>query len=178
MFHFARRREDEAHGLPFVASPAEAQPQPVAVPLDPDDLQRDDVVLLHHLLGVGDAAVDELGDVNEPFHGTLDASERTEGHKLGDRSRDHLPHVVLIDNLLPQFRSRPPQAEGDLLGLLIHLHYVYVDLVAHLEHLFGRLVALPGEFREMGEAVGPSEVDEYAKAADAADPAASSVALS
>ena len=161
----------------FVARFAKAEAQAVTVALDADNLQRQEVAFAHDFLRVGDAAVDEFRDMDQAFDGALDARKRAEGDELGDHAGHDAPDLVLVDDEVPLFGLRAPQAEGDLLRFGVDLHDVHVDFVADLEHLFGRLVAIPRDFAEVREAVGATEVDEDTEAADAGDAALADLAL-
>ena len=140
-------------------------------------LQRQDVALSHRLLRVRDAAVDQLRDVDQAFDGTFDTREGAEGRELRDDARHDLADLVLVDDAVPVRRLRPADAQRDLLLLGVDLHYIYVDFVADLEELLGRLRAVPGDLGKVHEAVGAAEVDEDAEAADRADAALADLAL-
>ena len=149
----------------------------MAVSFDADDLEREQVALPRYFPGVTDAPVDHLGDVDQALDGALDAGEGAECDELRHESGHYLPLLVLVDDGIPLLRVGPSQAEGDPLVLRVDLGHVDIDFVAHLEELRRRLVALPRELREVGEAVCPAEVDEDAEAAHAADATLADVAF-
>ena len=150
----------------------------MAVVLDADDLDRDDVALFDDFLRVGDAAVDELRDVDQAFDRALQADEGAERRELRDLAGDDLPFAVAGDDLFPALGLGAADAEGDLLRLVVHLQDVDRHFVADLEQLVRRLRrALPGQLGEVDEAVGAADVDEDAEVADAGDAAGADVAF-
>ena len=128
----------------------------MAIPLDADDLEREEVPLAHYLFRVPDASIDQLRDVDQPLHRTFNAGERAESDELSHQAGDHLPFLILINDGVPYARVGAPYAEGDLLVLCVDLGNVDIYLVTHLEQLCGRLVALPSQLREMGQSIRPS----------------------
>ena len=143
-----------------------------------DDLYGQHVAFVGDLSGVVDPTVDELRDVDEPLNGAFQAGEGAEGGKLGHLAGDDLSFTEVGDDLLPALGLGAPQAEGDLLVLLIDLEHVDFHLVAHLEQVvegLGR--ALPGELREVDQAVRTAYVNEDAEVADAGYAAGADLAL-
>ena len=105
------------------------------VSLDADDLQGEEVALSDHLLGVLDAAVNQLRNVDQPFDRAFNAGEGAERDQLRHQSRDHLTLVIRIDNGIPLCGVGPAQAERYLLVLSVDLRHVDVDFVTDFEEL-------------------------------------------
>ena len=150
----------------------------MAVVLDANDLDGNDVALVDDFTRVVYAAVDELRDVDEAFDGPLQADEGAEGGELGHLAGNDLAFPVVGNDFFPTLGLGAADAKGDLLAFVVDLEDEDGDLIAHGEHLvrgFGG--ALPGELREMDEAVGAADVHEDAEVADAGDCAGLDVAF-
>ena len=87
------------------------------------------------LARVVDAAVDELGDVDEALDRAFQTHERAEGRELGDLAGNDLALAVVGDDLLPALGLGAPHAEGDLLAVVVDLEDVDGHFIADLEQL-------------------------------------------
>ena len=149
----------------------------MSVALDAHNLDGQHFVLVDDLARVRDASIDEFGNVNQAFDGTVDADESAEGDQLGDLAGDNLANLIAGDDIVPLFGARAPDGEPDFLRLLVDLHHVDIDVATDRKHLLGVDVALPGELGEVDQAVGAAQVDEDAEAADARDATAADFAF-
>ncbi len=107
----------------------------MAVVFDSDDLHGNDVALPGDFVRVSDAALHQLGDVDQTFDRPLQADERAERRQLRHLAGNNLAFPVLGDDLFPALRLGTPDAERDLLRLRVNLENVDGDLVSDLEHL-------------------------------------------
>ena len=105
----------------------------MAVPLDADDLQGQQVCLPNDFLRVADATIDELRHVDQAFDWPFDTGERPERDELRNEPGHHLSFLVLVDNGVPLLGLRPSQTEGDLFVFGVDLRNVNVYFVAHLK---------------------------------------------
>ena len=166
----ALRVEHPAGPLGVAARLAQAQAEAVAVPLDAHDPGGDDVALGDHLARVVDAAIGQLGHVDEAFDRPFQPRKRAERDQLGHGAGHDLPDLEAGHDLIPLFGRGAPDREADLLRLFVDLGDEHADLLADGEHLLRVDVALPGELGEVREAVGPAQIDEHAEGPDAGDP--------
>src|SRR5262249_47389367 len=130
--HLTVRGEAEAHDLAAVARLLEREPEPVPVAFDADDPQRQDVADVDRLTRVRDTTVDQLAHVDKALHGPFQASEGAKGHELCDHAGHDVVDVVAVDDAVPMGGLGAADAQGNLLGFGIDLHYVNVDVVADL----------------------------------------------
>ena len=156
---------------------AERQAQAVSVVLDAHNLQRHDVAFLHDLLGVADATVHQLGDVDETLDRPREPSERAERDELCDHTGDDIAHLVTRDQLLPLLRCSATDRERDLLRVLIDAHDEDVDFVADLEQVFRLRVAVPRQLGQVDEAIGAAKVNEHTEVPDGGDAAEADFSL-
>src|SRR5574341_129162 len=64
-----------------------------------DDAQGKDLTFLEHLLGMLDAMISDLGDVDQPFDVALQAGERAELGQARDHAFHKLTHAELFHAL-------------------------------------------------------------------------------
>jgi hypothetical protein len=69
------------------------------------------------------------------------------------------------------------QAQADALAFLVHVHHVDFHFLANAQDLARVLDAVPGQLRQMNQAVGPAQVHKGAEIRDAGDDALEHVAL-
>ena len=169
--------EAPAAHLGFLPALAQREPEAVPVVLDTHDLERHDVALGEDLVRRVDAAVDQLRDVRQALDGPGQPREGAEGDDLRDDAGDDVADLVSADQVLPLLRRGAAHGERDLLVLAIDAHDEDIDLLADVEELLRVRVAVPGELGQVGEAVGPTEVDEDAEVADRGDLAAADFTL-
>src|SRR6266508_2858858 len=108
-----------------------------------NDPQLDVFSLAHHLLGMGDALITELGNVHQAFHTWLELRERAELRQLGDLGRHRIADVVLLLDPRPRIFFDLLQAEADFLVLAVDGDDAYVDLLTDSEHLAWMLDLAP-----------------------------------
>ena len=87
------------------------QAQPIQVPqvLDGAISQPQDVdvfTFAHHLLGMGDALITQLGDVHQSFHPGLELGERPKLGQFRDLGRHRIADVVLGFDARPTRENR------------------------------------------------------------------------
>ena len=80
---------------------AEAEADAMLVGVDADDAQGLHVAVVQNFLGMLDAMVADLGDVDETFEVAFETGERTELGQAGDDAFDQLPDAEFIDLGLP-----------------------------------------------------------------------------
>jgi hypothetical protein len=138
----------------------ERQRDPATLQVDVDDLDHDVVADLDDLLGDLDVTLGELGDVHQTLDALLDADERTEGHQLGDLARHDLTDLVGAGEVLPRVFLGRLQRQRDPLAVHVDVEHLDGDLVAHVDDLVGVVDVLPGQLRDVHEAVDATEVHE------------------
>src|SRR5919201_2442892 len=161
---------DQRHAL-------EAERQPTPLRLDPQDAHPPPLALLDDLARVGDPALAQLADVDQPLDAVLQTGERAEGRQPGDRALDDVAGVVLLRRERPRLGLRPADRERDLAPLAVDAEDHHVDLLADLHDVAGLVDAGPGELGEVDQAVGAADVDEGAEVGHRGDAAAPYLAL-
>ena len=107
--------------------------------VDRGDLRIDDVADGQHLIGLADAAVGDLGDVDQAVHTGQHLGKRAEGHELDDGDLRHIADLEGGRELDPGVVVGILVAEGDLVVLRVEADDVDIDLVADGQHV-GRLL--------------------------------------
>ena len=83
----------------------EAEAQAMALGVQADDLQLEDLALVHHVARVGNALVGQLADVDESLEALADPDEGAEVDELRDRAVDDVADVEVRDGRLPRDRA-------------------------------------------------------------------------
>ena len=99
------------------------------VVVDGSDLDVDHVAHAQDLIGLADAAVGDLADVDEAVNARHDLGKRAEGHELDHLDLGDVADLVGVDELGPGVVLRLLVAEGDALGLLVEADNIDVELV-------------------------------------------------
>ena len=118
-----------------------------------------------------DALFADLGDVDQTLDVTFQARE---GAKLG-QARDHafnqLSNAELLDALAPGVITERAQAQSNALLLAIDVDHLDLDFLPHFQDLAGMANAVPGELREVHQAVSAVDVDKSPEIRQTGDPA-------
>src|ERR687897_522412 len=153
------------------------QRDPPALQVDVDDLDHDVLADLDDLLRDLDVAFGQLGDVNQALDAVVDPDERAERNQLGDLAGNDLGDLVGPRELLPRVFLGRLQRQRDPLAVHVDVEVLDGDLLADLDHL-GRVVdVLPGQLRDVHQAVDAAEVDERTEVDDRGDDALADLAL-
>ena len=105
--------------------------------VDGGDLGLDLVADGQHVLGLADAAIGNLGDVDQAVNTGQDLGKSTEGHELDDLDRGDIADLVAAGELGPGVAVGILVAEGDLALFLVEADDVDIDLVADGDDLGG-----------------------------------------
>ena len=119
----------------------------------------------------------QLRDVHEALDAVRDANERAERNQLGDLAGSNLPDGVGAGEDLPRVFLRRLERQRHALALEVDLEDLDGDLLADLDNLAGVLDVLPGQLRDVHEAVDSAEVHERAEVDDRRDGALADLAL-
>ena len=82
--------------------------------IDVDDLRVDFLTLGQNVLRLADAAIRDLGNVDEAVNARNDLSECAEGHELDDLDLDDVADLELVGEQRPGVVRFGLVAEGDL----------------------------------------------------------------
>ena len=85
--------------------------------IDGSDLRIDDLTLRENILRLLNAAVSDLGDVDQAVHAGNHLSESAEGHQLDDPDLGGVAHAVLVHEHFPGIHAVVLGAQGDLVLL-------------------------------------------------------------
>ena len=85
--------------------------------------------------GLADAAVGDLGDVDQAVGAGQHFRKSAEGHQFDDLDLRDIADGVGLGEHLPGVQVRVAVAEGDLVVLLIEVDDVNVDLVADVQDI-------------------------------------------
>ena len=130
--------------------------------IDVDDLCIHFLTLSQNVLGLADAAVSDLRDVDQAVHTGDDLCECTEGHELDDLDLDHIANMIVVGEDGPRVGGVGLVAEGDLLLLRIEGDDEHLDGVADLDDLSRVLDVIPAQLGNMDHAVHAADVNECA----------------
>jgi hypothetical protein len=132
-----------------------------------DDLDPELLAGGHDLLGQVDVVRRHLRDVDQALDAVADLDERAERHELGDTAVDELADLVVGGELLPRILLGGLERQRDALAVEIDLEHLDLDLVADGDDRAGVVDVLPGQLRDVDEAVHAAEVDEGTEVDDA-----------
>ncbi len=108
----------------------------------------------------------QLGDVHQALDTVLHPDERTERDQLGDLARHDLADRVGTRELAPRVFLGRLERERDPLAIQVDVQHLDGDLLADLNHL-GRVVdVLPGQLRDVHQAVHAAKIDKRAEVDD------------
>src|SRR5690606_24876158 len=147
----------------------EGQRDAATLEVDVDDLDEDLGAHLDDLLRQLDVADRQLGDVHETLDAVLDADERTERHELRHLAGHDLADGVRAGEGLPRVLLRRLQRQGDTLAVEVDVEHLDRDLLADFDDLVRVVDVLPGQLRDVHEAVDAAEVHERTEVDDRGD---------
>ena len=141
----------------------------MALGVEADDLELEDLALVDHVARMGDALVAQLADVDQALEALADADEGAEVHELRDRAVDDVADLEVRDRRLPRIGLQAADREADPAPLVVDVDDLGLDLVADLVAGLGVVDLVPRELALVDEAVDPAEVDEDAERRDRPD---------
>ena len=109
------------------------------------DLDLHILTLGQDILRLADAAVSDLGNVNQAVHAGENLREGTKGHQLDDLGVHNVAHGILGHELIPGVHLGGLVAQRNLVLLGVEGNDVNIDLVADLHHVSGSLDAVPAQ---------------------------------
>src|SRR5687768_10895395 len=139
------------------------------VRVDADDTQALNFAFLEDLLGMLDAMLGNLGDVDQALNVTLQAGKGTEFGQAGNDTFNQLPHTILLDSGAPGIFLQGTHGETDALLLAIDVDDLDLDFLAHFQHFTWMVDMLPRKLGKMHKPIGTINVDERAKVGEAGD---------
>ncbi len=119
----------------------------------------------------------ELGDVHQALDALLDADERAERHQLGDLARHDLADLVGAGEVLPGVFLGRLQRQRHALALHVDVEHLDGDLVTDGDDLARVVDVLPGQLRDVHQAVDTAEVHERTEVDDRGDDTLADLAL-
>ncbi len=147
-----------------------AEGDPLVLDVDVQDQRLDDVSRADHLGGVlhplGPA---HLGDVDQALDALLQFDERAVVGEVDHLAGDLLVDVVALGDVEPRVLGDLLETQGHPLGLGIEFQDLYLNFVAHAEHLGGVVDPAPRHVGDVQEAVDSAEIHEAAVLSDVLD---------
>src|SRR5512133_1366594 len=137
-----------------------------AVQIDVDDLDHDIVVDLDDLLRNLDMPFGQLGDVHQTLDALLHADEGTKWDELGDLTGDDLTDLVRPGKCLPRVFVSGLERQRDALPVHIDVEHLDGDFLADLDHFRRMVDVLPGQLRNVHQAVDAAKIDKCAEVDD------------
>ena len=137
--------------------------------VDGGDLGVNHVAHSQHVLGLADAAVGDLGDVDQAVNTGQNLGESAEGHQLDDGNGGNAAHLVLVGEHGPGVGIGILVAQGDLALLLVEVDDIDVNLIADGEDLGGLVDAAPAQLGHVDHAVDAANVHKGAVAGQGLD---------
>src|SRR5207302_1833065 len=115
---------------------------------------------LDDVLGVLDVLPGQLGDVEQAFDPVADLQEGAVFLDLGDFAlHDGAGREPLLD-VIPRVLAKLAKAEGDARGVGVELDDLDPNILADLQNIGDIRHPVPGELRDVDQAVGGPQVDE------------------
>ena len=128
----------------------EAEAEAMALGVQADDLELEDLALVHHVTGVRDALVAQLADVDEALEALADPDEGAEVHELRDRAVDDVADLEVRDRRLPRIGLQAADREADPAPLVVDVDDLGLDLVTDLVAGLGVVDLVPARARSCG----------------------------
>src|SRR4029453_15053042 len=153
------------------------QRDPAALQVDVDDLDHHIVVDLDHLLRNLHMPLGKLGYVDQTFDALLHAYERAERDQLGDPTGKDLTDLGGAGEGLPRIFLGGLERQRNTLAVHVNVEHLDGDLLTNFNHLRGVVNVLPGELRNVHQAVHPAKIDECAEVDDGGYDATPDLAL-
>ena len=147
----------------------EAQAQAMALGIEADDLELEDLALADDVARMGHALVGQLADVDEAFEAVAHPHESAEVDELGDRALDDVTDPEVRDGRVPGVGLEAADREADPAALVVDVDDLGLDLVTDLVAGFGVVDLVPRELALVDEAIDAAQVDEDAERRDRAD---------
>ena len=146
----------------------EAEAQPMALGVEGDDLELQDLALVDHVARVRHALVGQLGDVDEALEALANAHEGAEVDDLGHGAVDDVADLEVGHRRVPRVRLEAADGEADPAALVVDVDDLGLDLVADVVAGLGVVDLVPRELALVDQAVDAAEVDEDAEGRDRA----------
>jgi hypothetical protein len=148
---------------------AETETNAVLVGINADDAQTLDFAFLEGFLRMLDAVIGDLGDVDQAFDIAFEAGKGAEFGQAGDDTFDQLTNAIFLDAGAPGVFLQGADGKPDAFLFTINVDNFDLDFLPHFKHFTRMRDVIPGEFREMHEAIGAIDIDERAKISKAGD---------
>ena len=134
------------------------QADPATLEVQVDDLHPEFLARGDHLFGKLYVVGRHLRNMDQALNPVAHLDERTERHQLGDPAVYQLPHLVGPSKLLPGVLLGCLQREADPLPTEVDFQYLNLDLIADRYHRAGVVDVLPGQLRDVDQAIHATQV--------------------
>ena len=114
--------------------------------------------------------------MDQTFQVFAEAGKSAELGQVGDSAFDQLSFADILNLLEPGIGLQLAHGETDTLAFLIDCDDLDFDLLTNLEHFPGMINALPGEFREVHQAISAVNVDKSTEISQAGHPSSADIA--
>ncbi len=118
-----------------------------------------------------DAAVAQFRNMDKSFKVIIDLGECAKLGQAGDLAFYQLADLVLCYIIIPRIVLELSQGESDAFAFSVDADDFYLYFLPDLQHLFGVVDMVPGNFREMHQAVGAVDIHKCTEISQAGDPA-------
>jgi len=112
---------------------------------------------------------DHLTDVEQSFHTEVQLDECAKIQHAGDYTLSQLTLPIMLVHESPGIGLKHLETERNSLPLPIQTEHVNIHLVADLEDLAGMVNPSPTQFRNVDQAISPTQVHESAELGNAGD---------
>ena len=134
------------------------QADPATLEVQVDDLHPELLARGDHLFGKLYVVGRHFRDVDQTLDPVAHLDEGTERHQLSDPAVYQLPHLVGPSELLPGILLGGLQREADALPTEVDFQHLDLDLIADRYHRAGMIDVLPGQLRDVDQAVHATQV--------------------
>ena len=131
--------------------------------IDGQDFYLDFLSLAQHAADLDDAVIGKLRNMNQALDSRGNFDKRTE---VGDASDGPFHNVIgrkLVGDILPWVFKCISMRKRNSIGTDVNLLDFHANFLANLNHFTGVLDAIPGEFADVNQAFGSTEVNERTK---------------
>src|SRR3990172_5792058 len=144
---------------------------------DFDHSQGEYIPFVDDLFGMCHALLAEFRDMDQALHLFTQTGKSAELGQVGDRPLHQLPFPNMFCLFDPGVLLELADGQANALALTVNSDDLYLDFLSNAQHLLRMFNPLPGDFREMYQAVCAINIDEGAKLTHASDPAKANIAL-
>src|SRR4030067_820753 len=130
---------------------------------DFDHSQGEYISFMDDLFGMCHALLTEFRDMDQALHLFTQTGKSTKLGQVGYRPLHQLPLPDMFRLFDPGVLLELANGQANALALAIDSDDLYLDFLSHAQHFLGMFNPLPGDLREVHQAICSINIDEGAK---------------